>query len=138
MCTGERLKNVDLTDTWLSSFAYYQEVGILVCWPFLGTETYFCQTESATSLEAAVWSWNTANQHLPETTVGDCVSPDWPDLQVLADRHRGPVGCILKTHAKIQGKDTLDPLARAPDGSSSSSFPCFAYLVDSLGMLLNF
>lgn len=59
------------------------------------------------------------------TTVGDCVSPNWCVLQVLAFRHRGPVDCILKVHDKIQGKDTLDTLASAPDGSSGLMLKCF-------------
>lgn len=59
------------------------------------------------------------HRHPLGTTVGDCVSPDSPALPVLAYRHRGPVDCILKTDAKIQGKDTLDLLVGAPDGPTS-------------------
>lgn len=59
------------------------------------------------------------HQHHLGTTVGDCASPYWSVLSVLAYRHRGPVDCILKTHTKMQGKDTLDPLARAPHECTS-------------------
>lgn len=60
----KRLKRLASQILCLVASPRYPEVGILVCWPSLGTEAYFCQIESANSLEAAVWFWNTATDTL--------------------------------------------------------------------------
>lgn len=53
----------------------YQEMEILVCWPFFGTETYFYLIQTASSLEAALWFWNMV------TNVGLL----WMTMPVLTD-----------------------------------------------------
>lgn len=61
---GRRLERLGSQTLGLLALQGYQEMEILVCQPFLETETYFCQIQTASSLEAAVCFWNMATNIL--------------------------------------------------------------------------
>lgn len=120
MCTRDkRLKRVGHTDTWLSGFAVLPGCGDTCLLALPWNRNIFLSDWECQFSGGCFVVLEHGHQHHLGTTVGDCTSSYWSVLPVLAYRHTGSVDCILKTHAKIQGKDTLDPLARAPDGSTS-------------------